>query len=123
MPLSHAQHCEDLRLAACFGERPQGFYIDVGAGEPKADSVTQAFYERGWRGINVEPSTGPYSRLKDARPEDINLNMAVGADVGQSTFYVVGDETGLSTTVPALADAHAADGWTKREITVPLRAS
>jgi len=34
----------------------RGFYIDVGAWSSDLDSVTRAFYEHGWRGINVEPN-------------------------------------------------------------------
>jgi hypothetical protein len=30
-----------------------GFYIDVGANDPVVDSVTQAFYQRGWERIVV----------------------------------------------------------------------
>jgi hypothetical protein len=33
----------------------QGFYVDVGANEPVCHSITKAFYERGWRGIDIEP--------------------------------------------------------------------
>ena len=56
---------------------PQGFYIDVGANHPRIDSVTLAFYERGWRGINIEPL--PHlPRAGRERPEDLNLNLAIG---------------------------------------------
>ena len=43
----------------------EGFYVDVGASIPDDDSVTFHFYERGWRGVNVEPDPG---RLRAARP-------------------------------------------------------
>ncbi len=33
----------------------EGVYVDIGAGEPKQCSNTWAFYERGWRGLLVEP--------------------------------------------------------------------
>ena len=32
-----------------------GTYVDVGAADPVDDSVTAAFYQRGWRGLNIEP--------------------------------------------------------------------
>jgi hypothetical protein len=51
----YAQHGEDRSLAGLLGRRRRGFYIDVGAWDPVQDSVTKHFYDRGWRGINVEP--------------------------------------------------------------------
>ena len=57
---------------------PRGFYIDVGANHPRIDSVTLAFYERGWRGINIEPLPHLHRELEQERPEDLNLNLAIG---------------------------------------------
>ena len=42
-------------LWRAFHDARPGFYVDVGAADPDADSVTRAFYDRGWRGIDVEP--------------------------------------------------------------------
>jgi hypothetical protein len=53
---SYAQNHEDVLLERCFRNQVEGFYIDVGAWDPVIDSVTQWFYLRGWRGINVEPT-------------------------------------------------------------------
>ena len=41
----------------------RGFWVDVGAGDPVVDSVTAAFAERGWRGVNVEPLPFEHERL------------------------------------------------------------
>ena len=54
MQMSYAQNMEDIHLARLFGEEP-GFYIDVGGGHVVADNVSFYFYEKGWRGIVVEP--------------------------------------------------------------------
>ena len=51
----------------------RGFYIDVGACAPEEWSVTKAFYDRGWRGINIEPDPGYHRQLLAARTRDINL--------------------------------------------------
>ncbi len=56
----------------------RGFYIDVGAQDPTIDSVTRAFYERGWRGINIEPNEEFFRKLEQDRPHDTNLCTAVG---------------------------------------------
>ena len=105
-------------LWRALGHVREGRYIDIGAGEPEADSVTLAFYERGWRGVNVEPLAGPFKRLQLARARDVNLNLAVGAEEGDAVLYVVGEETGLSTLDEKLAARHSVKGWTttKREV-------
>ena len=50
---SYSQEGEDLIVNRLFEKRPFGFYVDVGAQDPVFDSVTQAFSERGWSGINI----------------------------------------------------------------------
>lgn len=53
--ISYAQNFEDVRLWRALKQFEHGFYIDVGANDPSHDSVTKAFYDHGWHGINVEP--------------------------------------------------------------------
>ena len=114
--VSYAQNYEDVLLWRALHEVGTGCYLDVGAGEPDADSVTRAFYERAWRGVNVEPLPGPFARLQASRPNDVNLNVAAGAAAGETTLYVIGNESGLSTLDPVLAARHRANGWESREI-------
>jgi FkbM family methyltransferase len=85
--LSYAQNAEDVVLRRVFGAVDEGFYVDVGASDPVDDSVTFHFYERGWRGVNVEPDLHDYQRLVAARTRDANLNAAVGEGGGRITFY------------------------------------
>jgi FkbM family methyltransferase len=96
----------------------RGFYIDVGANHPVNDSVTKAFYDLGWRGINIEPNPEYFRLLQQERQEDINLNMAVGDRKGQVVFYEV-LHTGLSTTIKAYADRHAKAGHEVQSYSVP----
>jgi hypothetical protein len=53
--LNYAQNYEYVILWRAFRDLQRGFYVDVGAADPETLSVTQAFYERGWSGINMEP--------------------------------------------------------------------
>ena len=87
--VSYAQNFEDVMLARCFPE-PRGFYVDVGANDPDIDNVTRVFYERGWSGINIEPLAENCARLRQRRPRDVNLEIAVGDHDGSITFYEVG---------------------------------
>jgi FkbM family methyltransferase len=107
--ISYAQNFEDIMLWRALKHVEKGFYIDVGANDPIIDSVTMAFYERGWRGINIEPMQQYFDALREQRPEDTNLAVAVGDAVGEVTFYDVRD-TGLSTADASVAQQYAAKG-------------
>jgi len=80
--ISYAQKFEDVMLWRALKHIEDGFYIDVGAWSPDIDSVTRAFYERGWRGINVEPNPTFHAQLAERRTRDINLRMAVSDKAG-----------------------------------------
>ena len=66
--VSYAQNFEDVLLWRALHSVERGFYIDAGAWHPDTDSVTRAFHDRGWHGINVEPSAEGFQRLEAARP-------------------------------------------------------
>ena len=118
--VSYAQNHEDVILWRAFKNIEQGFYIDVGANDPDIDSVTKAFYERGWHGINIEPVPQWHARLMEARPRDLNWAVAAGAKKSSLTLYELPD-TGLSTSSLEIAKRHEGErGYTKQEITVPL---
>ena len=117
--VSYAQNFEDVLLWRALRSVEQGFYIDAGAWHPDTDSVTRAFYDRGWRGINVEPSGEGFRRMEAARPADTNLQLALGAAAGTATFYALeGSLSGLSTLDAAVVPGYVARGWTVRETTV-----
>lgn len=119
--ISYAQNFEDVMLWRALKHVEIGFYIDVGANDPHQDSVTKAFYERGWRGINIEPVSQWFDKLVAERPRDINLQIAAGAQPGELILYELPD-TGLSTLDRALAERHEAErGYQKIEHTVPVR--
>jgi FkbM family methyltransferase len=108
--LSYAQNFEDVMLWRALRGIDRGFYIDVGAAHPDTDSVTRAFYDRGWSGINVEPVAASARRLTHARLRDITLQLALGDAAGATDFFVV-EETGLSTLEPGALDAIGAAGF------------
>ena len=83
--VSYAQNFEDVLLHRVFGGQDTGFYVDAGAYHPVVGSVTKAFYDRGWSGINVEPGS-VFAELAAGRPRDVNLQMAVGDRAGEAVF-------------------------------------
>ena len=104
--ISYAQNGEDVVLARLFAGRTDGRYVDVGAGDPVTDSVTKHFYDLGWRGINIEPIPSTAAALRAARPEDVTLQVALGAHAGSTDLHLVTDREGWSTTDDGLAESY-----------------
>ena len=117
--ISYAQNFEDVLLWRALGTIERGFYIDVGAQHPDADSVTRAFYDRGWSGVNIEPLQAEAAHIRAARPRDVTLQLALGAAPGEAVLHAL-DGTGLSTLDPAVAAGHARTR-SVREVVVPVR--
>lgn len=107
--ISYSQNFEDVMLFRALKDVGRGFYIDVGANDPVVDSVTKAFYDRGWRGVNIDPSKKAFDALCALRPRDINLNIAVSSQNGSLTFYDV-SVSGWSTIDKEVADKHIKNG-------------
>lgn len=84
---SHSQFGEDLVIDRLLGHPPSGTYVDVGASDPDFLSNTKRFYDRGWRGVNIEPHVGNFRKFLAARPHDSNLNIGVGPVAGVLDFY------------------------------------
>lgn len=86
--ISYAQNAEDVLLTRVFADVCCGFYVDVGAWHPIDESVTKAFYDRGWSGINIEPQVAKCQLFEVHRPRDLNLNVAVSDYNGHIKFWV-----------------------------------
>lgn len=97
----------------------KGFYVDVGAHDPTFHSVTKLFYDRGWRGVNIEPTTAGFLALQAARTEDVNLRLVASDQPELIRFYEV-QATGLSTAAKELAEsARASGGYSIEEQILP----
>jgi FkbM family methyltransferase len=118
--VSHAQNAEDVVLWRALHPVGVGTYVDVGANDPDHWSVTRAFYDRGWRGVNVEPMPTFAALLRDRRPGDVNIEAAVSPAGGEIVLHAI-DGTGLSTLRDEISDRHEAAGFHHHDITVPAR--
>jgi FkbM family methyltransferase len=119
--ISYAQNNEDVLLWRALGHVQDGFYIDVGASDPVEHSVTRAFYDAGWRGINIEPLPAHIAAFQEQRPRDINLAVAAGSSEGSLTLYDVPDVRGWASPEAAVAELHRAEGHAVAELAVPVR--
>jgi FkbM family methyltransferase len=119
--ISYAQRFEDLYLMRCFGNRTDGFYIDIGSGHPVYDNMSFAFYLMGWHGITVEPNPWLSRLTRAVRTRDRHIEALVGATAGEATFHLVNEFHGLSTMIAAHARAAQTQfGKTSQAITVPV---
>jgi FkbM family methyltransferase len=118
--VSFAQAGEDVLLHRALGHVAGGFWVDVGAGDPVADSVTAHVSALGWRGINIEPDPAAFARLVAARPRDVTLPCAAGAAAGRAVLHRI-PGTGLSTLDPAIAARHAEAGLASEQLEVEVR--
>jgi FkbM family methyltransferase len=80
-------HGEEIVLARLLSDIQKGFYLDVGANHPVEASNTWPFYERGWRGICIEPMTELANKFKQVRPDDYIVECVVGDREDTVAFY------------------------------------
>jgi FkbM family methyltransferase len=105
----------------CFGERAEGYYVDIGSGHPVYDNVSFAFYLKGWSGITVEPNPWLAQLSRAVRPRDRHVEALIGAARGEATLHLVREFHGLSTMVAGNAQAALREfGKASDAITVPL---
>jgi FkbM family methyltransferase len=118
MIVSYAQNFEDVMLWRALKHVERGFYVDVGAKDPVKDSISLLFYEAGWRGVHVEPSSDYAAKLRSARPDEKVIGAAVGEASGMVTFYPSAS-TDLSTCDSLLAKQYTGAGLNFQQNTVP----
>ncbi len=117
---SYAQNLEDYHLALLLADVERGFYIDVGGGHAVADNVSFWFYEKGWRGIVVEPQATIAAAYRIVRPRDVTVEALCGAEAGEAVLFQAERFHGLSTTVKANAEAAGAAGVATVERRLPV---
>lgn len=117
---SYAQNFEDVMLWRALGHVKDGLYIDVGAQHPRIDSISRAFYERGWRGVHIEPVPTFADMLRQDRPDETVLQVALGEREGTLALNVFAD-TGLSTAIASYAERHQIErNYQVQRIEVPM---
>lgn len=116
--VSYAQNREDVVLWRALHDISDGRYVEVGANHPRHDSVTRAFYDRGWSGVTVEPVPAFAESHRRERPRDTQVEAAITTRAGGTvTLHVVGD-TGLSTLIDTIGADHARSGFEVQEVVV-----
>jgi FkbM family methyltransferase len=90
MPAATIEQIEQEAILAFFGHRTEGYFVEVGANEPRQLSQTWMLEERGWRGLLVEPQQACCDMLSAQRPHSRVVRAAcVGPEArGSGTLHV-----------------------------------
>ncbi|MDP9077348.1 MAG: FkbM family methyltransferase [Bacteroidota bacterium] len=95
---SYSQSGEDLIIDFIFTQlgitKPS--YLDIGAHHPFYLSNTALFYQKGGKGINVEPDPELFNRFPAYRKNDTNLNCGIGNEAAEMCLHVM-NEPALNT--------------------------
>ena len=97
----------------CFGERPNGHYVEVGAFNGVNWSCSLGLARLGWKGLLFEPNPEYYVRCVENYTTYPNVRIipqAVGSYDGTTKLYLGGSNT---TTVPEMVDVYNSMDWSK----------
>ena len=94
---TYAMEGEDLEIIEFLKNIKNGFYVDAGGFHPLDRNNTYLLYKKNWRGINIDLSEFSIDLFNFARPEDININVAVSNKDGEINFYYMKKLSQLST--------------------------
>ncbi len=84
---SYGQYGEDTLLFAALMPGRRGFYVDVGAYDPRDGSNTYRLYKRGWSGVTVEPNPQATWRFRLLRGRDTHLEMGAAPTATTLRYY------------------------------------
>ncbi|MDB4919623.1 FkbM family methyltransferase [Mucilaginibacter sp.] len=102
---SYSQSGEDLIIDFIFTQiglaKPS--YLDIGAHHPFYLSNTALLYQKGYRGINIEPDKELFKHFLIYRKGDINLNCGIGSQAGEMILHVM-NSPALNTFSASEAD-------------------
>lgn len=85
--VSYGQNGEDLFLTLLLGyERTNGVYVDVGCFQPIVFSNTYIFYQRGWKGLAIDPNPQFRQAWRRYRPRDTFLNLGISKNRGRMAY-------------------------------------
>lgn len=102
---SFSQLGEDGVLWWIFADRRNGFYVDVGCHHPFRLSNTAALHiYNDWRGINIDVDERAIRAFQQARPDDVNLCLAIAGSSGEMEVAFF-EEGAVNSLDPAMSSS------------------
>ena len=106
--ISYSFNAVDLIIDYIFKNKNNGFYLDVGSQHPISNNNTYLLFKRGWSGINIDLDKKNIDLFNTARPNDINLNLAISSDVAEKKLYFYHDKSPINTLDKVVSDFQTA---------------
>ena len=105
--ISHSAFGEEI-LVNRFLNIKNGFFVDVGAFNPKIGSMTNELYKKGWNGINIDFSEQNIKLFKLFRKRDISIKKVVSDANKILKTYSFDPSSGVNNVEKKIAE-----GWRK----------
>ena len=109
---------EDKFIERYFGNKPKGFYIDVGCYHPLDGNNTQLLYKKGWNGINLDINYYSIKLFNFLRKGDINIHSGISNKKNRLTMYYRKEINMLNTLDEKIAKMNFRNGYKKKNIQV-----
>ncbi len=113
---TYAMEGEDLEIIKILKNIQNGFYVDAGGYHPLDRNNTYLLYKKNWRGINIDLSEFSIDLFNFARPEDININVAVENKDDKVTFFYQKKLSQLTTIKKNIANQRMQGEIKEKEI-------
>ena len=102
--ISYSLNAVDLIVDYIFKNKKNGLYLDVGSQHPISNNNTYLLFKRGWSGINIDLDLKNIELFNTARPNDINLNLAISSSVTEKKLYFYHDKSPINTLDKNVSD-------------------
>jgi FkbM family methyltransferase len=102
------------------GDQRPGFYVDVGAHHPFRFSNTHLLQKMGWSGINIDATPGSMTLFNEYRPNDVNLELAIGLEEGVLKFDCY-NEPALNSFIHERAQHVTKNYFIEKTVEVPVK--
>ena len=102
--ISYSLNALDLIVDYIFKNKNNGFYLDVGSQHPISNNNTYLLFNRGWNGTNIDLDKKNIELFNTARPNDINLNLAISSSVTEKKLYFYHDKSPINTLDKVVSD-------------------
>ena len=113
---SYSMEGEDLVISKYTKNIKNGFYVDAGCYHPLHLSNTYLLHKNNWNGINIDLSEFSIDLFNFARPDDINLNVAITNADGYVTYFYQKKLSQLSTIKKNIARQRMQGNISEKEV-------
>lgn len=97
--ISYSQTGEDIIVEFLIdAKKIKNFtYLDIGANHPVRYNNTFKFYEKGYKGVCIEPDPSLFAKLSSTRKRDVCLNVGIGGKLSGNVDFYIMDNPVLNT--------------------------